>query len=248
MKFNKCELQILAIILAVWGTFMTGSGIIMAQNKKIITRTHYKLDISTQQLSKTQARKNEIVLKEIEVEIDNPISVNVEDYLVDPENMNENILKQLKLDTSLVNVSQAGTYNYTITYKKKKYQSTVTVKKKELPDMSFTLKNITLYLNDAIPVDKRAYINENISDEVYQNIVLDLSQVDNTKQNDYKYYLIYKNTRYEGTISVRARVILPSTSVHSCPSDIAEYDSDLQACKCKDSSKKYDSNNRKCTD
>ena len=35
--------------------------------------------------------------------------------------MDEKVLKSLKLDTSLVNINQAGDYNYTITYKKKKY-------------------------------------------------------------------------------------------------------------------------------
>ena len=76
--------------------------------------------------------------------------------------------------------------------------------------MTFTLKNITLDIGDAIPADKREYINETISDEVYQNITLDISQVKNSIQNDYKYYIIYKNTRYEGTISVRNKIIPPS--------------------------------------
>lgn len=210
MKLNSKETKILSTVIAIWGIVFISSGIVMNNSKKTETVIKYKLDVSTQKISEAQAKKKEIILKELETEINTPISVNIKDYLVDADKMDESIIKKLELDTSLVNINQAGTYKYTVKYNKKKYQGTIKVKEKELPDMTFTLKNITLDIGDAIPADKREYINETISDEVYQNITLDISQVKNSIQNDYKYYIIYKNTRYEGTISVRNKIIPPS--------------------------------------
>lgn len=210
MKLNSKETKILSAVIAIWGIVFISSGIVMNNSKKTETVIKYKLDVSTQKISEAQAKKKEIILKELETEINTPISVNIKDYLVDADKMDESIIKKLELDTSLVNINQAGTYKYTVKYNKKKYQGTIKVKEKELPDMTFTLKNITLDIGDAIPADKREYINETISDEVYQNITLDISQVKNSIQNDYKYYIIYKNTRYEGTISVRNKIIPPS--------------------------------------
>ena len=83
MKLNKKEIKILAIFIAVWGTFFIGSGLVMKSNKKIIKKVNYKLDVKKHTQSHTQAKKIEIVLKDIEIEINNPISVNVKDYLVD---------------------------------------------------------------------------------------------------------------------------------------------------------------------
>lgn len=245
MKLNKKEIKILSMVIAVWGIFLIGSGVIVGNNDKTITKVNYKLNVSTQRISEAQAKKNEIIVKNIEVEIDNPISVNIKDYLVDADNISTTMLKKMKLDTSLVNTSQAGTYKYTITYKKKKFQGTVKVKEKELPDINFTLKEISLYVGDAISTDVRTYIKETISDEVYNNIILDLSQVDNSKQNSYKYFITYKNTKYEGTINVRERVILPSATVHSCPSD-AKYDETEKKCKCNDENKTYDEESKTC--
>ena len=243
MKLNIKEIKILSIVIAVWGIFFIGSGIFMTNSKKTITKVNYRLDVSTNKIAEAQAKKNEIVLKEIEVEINNPISVKIEDYIEDYDKLSKKITSQLQLDTSLVNISQAGTYTYTVTYKKKKYQGTVKVKEKELPDMTFTLKNIPLYVGEAIPTDKRLYIKETISDEVYQNIVLDISQVNNSVQNDYPYYIIYKNTRYEGIISVRTKVISPITN-DECPSE-APYDSNQKKCVCK-GDKTYDSSTKTC--
>lgn len=245
MKLNQKELKMLSAVVAVWGIFLVSGGLIMNNNKKTITNINYKLDVSTEKISEAQAKKNEIILKSIEVEINNPISVNIKDYLVDPDKISSSMLNKLTLDTSLVNTSQAGTYNYTITYKKKKYQGTIKVKEKELPDMNFTLKEISLYVGDPISTDVRTYIKEAISDEVLNNIVLDLSQIDNSKQNSYKYFITYKNTKYEGTINIRERVILPSATVHSCPSD-AKYDDTEKKCKCNDQDKIYDEDSKTC--
>lgn len=245
LKLNKREIKILTVVIAVWGVFLVISGITMNLNKKTVNKVNYRLDVSNKKIASAQAKKIEIILKDVEVEINNPISVNVKDYLKDGDKIDEKIIKQLELDTSLVNISQAGSYKYTITYNKKKYQGTIKVKEKELPDMKFTLKTIPLYVGESIPTDKRLYINETISDEVYNSIVLDISQVNNSVQNDYKYYIIYKNTKYEGTVSVREKVVTTVTTQAKCP-DNADYDEAAKTCKCKETDKTYDPVLKKC--
>ena len=53
-------------------------------------------------------------LKEISSEVNMPLSVNVSDYLEEP--VEDDILSQLKLDTSTVNVQQPGEYKYHVYY------------------------------------------------------------------------------------------------------------------------------------
>ena len=90
MKLNRKEMKVIIIFITIWGLFFTGSGLIMNNNKKIITNINYKLDVKTKKSSQIQAKKIEIELKEIEIEINTPISVNIKDYLVDGENVDEN--------------------------------------------------------------------------------------------------------------------------------------------------------------
>lgn len=243
MKLNQKEIKTLAIFIAVWGLFFAGSGLIMQKNKKITKQINYKLDVKTKKSSQTQAKKIEIELKDIEIEINNPISVNVKDYLVDGDKIDEKIIKQLELDTSLVNITQKGSYTYTIKYNKKKYQGTIKVKEKELPDMTFTLKEISLYIGESIPTDKKAFINETLPEEIYENITLEIPTIDTSTQNDYKYYAIYKNTRYEGTIKIREKVTY--SIVRKCPEE-SKYDESSDLCICKDTSKTYYKDTNTC--
>ena len=114
MKLNSKETKILSAVIAIWGIVFISSGIVMNNSKKTETVIKYKLDVSTQKISEAQAKKKEIILKELETEINTPISVNIKDYLVDADKMDESIIKKLELDTSLVNINQAGTYKYTV--------------------------------------------------------------------------------------------------------------------------------------
>ena len=160
---------------------------------------------------KNEAANNEVV----KIEINNPISMNIEDYLENISNIEMSVLKVLKLDTSLVNITQAGTYQYTITYNKKKYIGTVKIKEKELPNVTFTLINLTLTTGDAIPTNPRNYIKEEIEEEVYNNITLDISKVNNQVQGNYEYFIKYNGTIYKGEIAYRnpgPTIITPSTS------------------------------------
>ena len=211
---NK-EIKVLSFIIAFWGIVFIGSGLIINKSFKPKEKIRYSLNIEEKRISQAQAKTNEIKLKDLEIEINNPISMNIEDYLENINNIEMSVLKVLKLDTSLVNITQAGTYQYTITYNKKKYIGTVKIKEKELPNVTFTLINLSLTTGDAIPTNPRNYIKEEITEEVYNNITLDISKVNNQVQGNYEYFIKYNGTIYKGEIAYRnpgPTIITPSTS------------------------------------
>ena len=213
-------MKVLSFIIAFWGIVFIGSGITLNKTYKPKERIRYSLNIEEKRISQAQAKTNEIKLKDLEIEINNPISMNIEDYLENINNIEMSVLKVLKLDTSLVNITQAGTYQYTITYNKKKYIGTIKIKEKELPNVTFTLINLTLTTGDAVPTNPRNYIKEEITEEVYNNITLDISKVNNQVQGNYEYFIKYNGTIYKGEIAYRnpgPTIITPSTS--PAPSD-----------------------------
>ena len=206
VNFNNKQKRIISIILVSWSFFLIISGIIMNHQVKPIINTTYTLKVETKKIAEQQAKTNEIKLKDIEIEINNPISVDIKDYLENSDRISDSTLKALKLDTSLVNINQAGTYQYKISYKKKTYVGSIKVKEKELPNVSFTLKRIeitTFKEGESLSANPRSYIEEYITDEVYNNITLDISQVKPTIQGDYPYYIIYKGVTYQGKVIVR---------------------------------------------
>ena len=220
MKLNSRELQILSIVIAIWGIFLVTSGTIMSQDKKTIVKKTYSIDVSTQQISQIQAKKNEIIVKDITIEAGNPISSNVRDYLENPDQISDTMLAQLSkgLDTSSVNINQAGTYTYSITYKKKTYQAKVTVTNKVLPKVTITLREKNMPTTGTISRNVRDYIYENVSDEVVKNMILDLKEVI-AHQNipgKYKYSIIYNDTTYYGDFIIREPVEVSTTTI-VCP-------------------------------
>ena len=195
------EKRIISITLASWGVIMIGSGLVMTANiKEPIINTKYTTNVYVEKVS--QSKTNEIILKDITIEINNPISVNIKDYLENVENIEDGILKALKLDTSMVNINEAGTYNYTISFKKKKYNGTITVKEKELPKVDIQLKNIRQEKNTAISTNLSTYISNTLTDEVKNHIVLDLSKVVNTQSGIYQYTVTYNGNLYTATIEI----------------------------------------------
>ena len=237
LKFNNKEKRILSVILASWGIFLVISGLIMNNQHKTIINTKYKVNINKKKIAEQQAKTNEIKLKDLEIEINTPLSVNVKDYLDDIDKISENTLKSLKLDTSLVNINQAGSYQYRITYKKKIYVGSIKVKEKELPNVTFTLKTIeitTFKEGEALSANPRDYIEEDIPDEVYNNLTLDLSQVKPADAGYYPYYIIYKGTTYQGKIEVRN----PGPTIKTPNSDTTQNDNTTAETTCpKDSTK-----------
>ena len=120
MKLNKKQIRTLSITLAIFGITLIGSSLIMNAQVKPIIETKYSVNVKTKHIEQAQAKTNEIKLKNLEIEINNPISVDIKDYLEDVDKISDDVLKSLKLDTSLVNINQSGSYQYTIKYKKKK--------------------------------------------------------------------------------------------------------------------------------
>lgn len=250
MKFNLKEIQILSIVLAIWGIVMISSGISMSLNKKTVTKVKYSLDVSSKQIPQIQAKKNEIVLKDFEIEEGNPISVNVRDYLQEVEQISDTVINQLSkgLDTSLVNINQPGTYTYTITYKKKRYQGKITVTQKELPKIKIILKSKKLPTTGTLSRNIRDYIYEDpeLTDEAYNNMILDLEEVAAhlSIPGRYKYKVIYNDTTYFGDFDIVQPVTTGETTV-VCPNGSTK---EKNTCVCTENNKVFDSKTNTCVD
>lgn len=210
---SKKESRFLSITIALCGILMISSGLIISSNDERITiKKTYTLDITEAKIA--QAQTNEIKLKDMELEINNPLSLNVKDYLENSEEINESILKALKLDTSMVNINQAGTYNYTIAYKKKKYNGIFIIKEKELPKVEITLKNLSLEKGSALSTNVTTYISGELTDEVKNNIIINLKDVNTTQPGEYQYTVTYDNRLYTGKIWIyekQTTIITPNT-------------------------------------
>ena len=199
-QLSKQEKTILSISIAVWGVILIGSGLILNAQDRTITKTIYSLNISQKRVA--QQRTNEIKLKKMEIEINTPLSVDVKDYLEDIDNLDEDIFNYLRLDTSTVKNTEVGEYTYTVTYRKKKYNGTIKVKEKELPNVVLQLKSIKLETGKPIPTDLESYINTPLTDEIKNNITLDISKINNSAVGTYQYTVIYNKATYIGTVEV----------------------------------------------
>ena len=167
-----------------------------------------KFKITQKRVAKTKS--NEIKLKDMESEINTPISVDIKDYLV--YDLDSKILKELKLDTSNINVTQAGSYTYTITYKKKTYNGTYVIKEKPLPTIDkMTLKSLKLTKGATLSTDITSYIVETIPEEAKIAMKLDLSNVNVNAAGTYQYTITYNGKFYTGNIEIyEPQVTLPT--------------------------------------
>jgi len=202
MKFNSREKRIISITLAGWGIFFIGSGLIMNANINTVINTKYTLSVQAKKIAEAQAKSNEIKLKDFEIEINNPLSVDVKDYLNDVEKLNASTLKELKLDTSRVNINEAGKYEYNIIYKKKIYVGKIVVKAKELPKI-IVKEEIEIPKDGTLDVSNKAYyLQESLPAEVTNNLIIDLTSVDLGNVGTYQFYVKYQDTKYTGNIKV----------------------------------------------
>ena len=80
MDFNKKEIRILSITLTSISIIFIGTGLIMSFQKPKI-KTTYSLSIEKRKIAESQAKTNEIKIKDLEIEINHPISMDVKDYL-----------------------------------------------------------------------------------------------------------------------------------------------------------------------
>ena len=214
--------RILSITLASWGIVMIGSGMAMNASIHPVVKTSYSTAVN--HIKVNEAKTNEIILKEITVEINNPLSVDVKDYLENIEQLDESTLKSLKLNTSNVKLNEAGKYKYTITFKKKEYVGYVTVKEKTLPNVELKLKNINLEVGKALPIPNESnnydfsfYVENELTDEMKMNMTLDISKVNTSEKKVYDYSITYNGTVYTGKITIYSPV--PKNSIpikHTC--------------------------------
>ena len=236
MKLNQREIQILSIVIAAWGIFFITSGAVMSQDKKTVTKKVFTVSVDKKQISQIQAKRNEVILKEITIEEGTPISTNVRDYLENPNQIAEAMLEQLAagLDTSNVNINQPGTYTYTISFKKKVYQEKITVNAKPLPKVTITLKEKNMPTTGTISRNVRDYIYEEITDEVAVNMILDLKEVIAHQKipGKYKYSIIYNDTTYYGDFIIREPVETSSTII-ICPTGSTQ-DPNNNTCICQE--------------
>ncbi len=197
---NKIGINIMIISLSISGLLSITSGAVL--NKlNIKPKNKVKIKIVEKQVPKKKS--NIPTLKEITVEVNEPISVNINDYIENLDDIEPKVLKKFKLDTSLVNVTQAGNYNYTISYKDKKYNGTVTVKEKELPIINnMTLKEISLELGSKLPQNLNDYVVESIPEEAKNKVVINLSKVNTNMAGTYQYTVTYKDKIYTGNIII----------------------------------------------
>ena len=234
MKMSKNELQLFSVIVAVIGLFLVISGTVMNHSKKTVTKKVYSVNVSMKQISQVQAKKNEVILKDITIDEGTPISTSIKDYLENPEQISDEMLEQLSkgLDTSAVNINQAGTYPYTISYKKKQYQAKIIVNKKELPKVNITLKEKNIPTTGTISRSIKDYIYEEVPDEVLKNMVLDLKEVIAHQKipGKYKYSIIYNDTTYYGDFIIHEPVEVSNTNT-VCPTG-STLDSNNNTCIC----------------
>lgn len=218
---KKKDLKIIALTTACCGLLFIGGGIAMNMHETTVVETTYSLGVYQNKVM--ESKTNEIKLKDMTIEVNNPLSVDVKDYLEDIENIESSVLKSLKLDTSNVNIKEAGTYTYTISYKKKKYNGTYVVTEKELPKVTLTLRNLTLKKDSVLETSLSTYIVEELTDEVKNNITLDLSAVKTNIEGTYQYSVIYNNKIYLANIEIYTpqapTVITPNSSEQNTTSN-----------------------------
>ena len=114
MENTTKNTRIISITLAIWGVIFLITGGILSTIDRTVIKTEYSVKVDNKKVS--DLRTKEIKLKDMVLEENNPLSVDPADYIVDADQISENILKALKLDTSMVNINEPGEYKYTIKY------------------------------------------------------------------------------------------------------------------------------------
>lgn len=194
------EKRIIPVTLAVWGIICISTGLILNMQDRTEIQNKYSLKVNTKQVA--DLRVNEIVPKDMKLEVNNPLSVDPKDYIENANTIDPSIIKALKLDTSMVNINEPGIYTYTITFKSKKYNGSFTITAKEIPNFTLTLKEVNLSVGDAISTNVSSYIKENLTEEVKNNLTLDLREVTTNAPGTYYYKVIYGETTYTGKVIV----------------------------------------------
>ena len=198
---NKQVRIVTVTSLALLGILCISSGVMYSNLQTSKTNNRVLVVVEQKQVSKEE--DIDIKLKDITIEVNTPLSVKIIDYL--DSAVSDEVLANLKLDTSSVNVTEPGTYNYTVKYKKKTYNGIVIVKEKEvIPNtlQSITLRTLNIKIGTALNTDLATYIIEPLTDEQKNAMVLDLSNVNVNKAGTYQYTVRFNNSIYTGNITI----------------------------------------------
>lgn len=195
--------QIVALTFATLGVMCISSGIAMTKMTPTIDVTSKVTQLNVTQKRVKEIKNNEIIPKNITLEINSSLSTNIKDYLKNPNDIDTSIIKSLKLDTSNVNTNEEGKYTYKIKYKKKTYNGTIEIKDKEEKQVeNLTLDTPSYEVGTQLSKDISTYIKETLTDEQKAQIKLELSKVDVSKPGNYQYYVNYNGKIYTSTITI----------------------------------------------
>lgn len=161
--------------------------------------------VVSQKMQDNEKADFNIKLKNFEIETNTPLSIKIADYL--DETVSDEVLANLKLDTSSVNVKEVGTYKYKVYYKKKEFEGTIKVIEKVAPTNqvdTISIKVFTIKKGTALstnPADYITYPNP-LTDEIKALLKFDFSEVDINKPGAYQYTVTYNNSIYTANITV----------------------------------------------
>ena len=161
--------------------------------------------VVSQKMQNTDNSNLSLKLKDLEIETNTPLSIKIADYL--NETVNDEVLANLKLDTSSVNVKEVGTYKYSIYYKKKEFSGTIKVIEKVAPTNqvdSIAIKSFTIKKGTALSINPSDYVTEPnpLTDEVKALLKFNFQEVDINKPGTYQYTITYNNSIYTANITV----------------------------------------------
>ena len=198
--------------LSLLGVLCISSGIMYKSLED--NNVEEKILVVVEQKQVSKERDVDLKLKNLTIEVNTPLSVKIIDYL--DSAVSDEVLANLKLDTSNVNVREPGTYNYTISYKKKTYQGIIIVKEKEITNnalQSITLKTVNINIGTPLPTDVSNYVIEPLTDEIKNTMLIDLSKVNVNLAGNYQYTITFNNSIYTSTIVVTESQPTLSTSI-----------------------------------
>ena len=161
--------------------------------------------VVSQKMQDNQKADFNIKLKNFEIETNTPLSIKIADYL--NETVSDEVLANLKLDTSSVNVKEVGTYKYKVYYKKKEFEGTIKVIEKVAPTNqvdTISIKSFTIKKGTTLSTNPADYITEPnpLTDEVKALLKFNFSEVDINKPGTYQYTVTFNNSIYTANITV----------------------------------------------
>lgn len=161
--------------------------------------------VVSQKMQDNEKADFNIKLKNFELETNTPLSIKVADYL--DETVSDEVLANLKLDTSSVNVKEVGTYKYKVYYKKKVFEGNIKIIEKVVPTNqvdTISVRSFSIKKGTALSTNPADYIAEPnpLTDEIKALLKFNFSDVDVNKPGTYQYTVTYNNSIYTANITV----------------------------------------------